>query len=326
MHIVFPRRNPRVPILEIRPGHFRFGDFPEILQLLPEQKRWLLDLTGDKSAEDAVQLFVENNAQLDASTESLHRIIRLGLCSAAILDGNTVPTIARWRPHKTHDIESEFTHAQLTYSGSGQHDVAGTIDVRCATRVYVSGVNHLARQIRSFVRIAGFQLTDSAAQASIHVLPSISHAEVLDHDFSHEEQLPHIHVGIRHDKSMVGPLVIPGQSSCLRCAYLHRRDQDLTWPQQVIGWRNSIQFSTADPILTYTTAAFTVNVIRTWIDGFHPTNRAWSSSLPLPVFREEPRPAHPLCGCQLTFLSHLSAESPIETGIPTRAITHQRSQ
>ena len=42
--------------------------------------------------------------------------------------------------------------------------------------------------------------------------------------------VPHLPVRVRDGTGVVGPLVIPGLSSCLMCADLHRTDRDPAWP------------------------------------------------------------------------------------------------
>ncbi|WP_347057807.1 thiamine biosynthesis protein ThiF [Blastococcus sp. HT6-30] len=42
---------------------------------------------------------------------------------------------------------------------------------------------------------------------------------------------PHLVATVRGETGVVGPLVVPGSTSCLRCADLHRRDADARWPR-----------------------------------------------------------------------------------------------
>lgn len=46
----------------------------------------------------------------------------------------------------------------------------------------------------------------------------------------HGRAIPHLSVHLRDGVGVVGPLVVPGATSCLRCADLHRRDRDPAWP------------------------------------------------------------------------------------------------
>ncbi|GAA5041278.1 TOMM precursor leader peptide-binding protein [Nocardia callitridis] len=43
-------------------------------------------------------------------------------------------------------------------------------------------------------------------------------------------RIPHLPVRVRDGRGMVGPLVLPGATSCLRCADLRRADNDADWP------------------------------------------------------------------------------------------------
>jgi len=54
--------------------------------------------------------------------------------------------------------------------------------------------------------------------------PNVSLALVAD-------RIPHLAVHAREASLVVGPLVLPGRTSCLRCADLHRTDLDPCWPQ-----------------------------------------------------------------------------------------------
>src|SRR5690606_37592759 len=42
---------------------------------------------------------------------------------------------------------------------------------------------------------------------------------------------PHLPVVLRDHEVVIGPLVHPGRSACLRCLDLHRRDRDSAWPR-----------------------------------------------------------------------------------------------
>ena len=42
--------------------------------------------------------------------------------------------------------------------------------------------------------------------------------------------IPHLTARVRDGIGIVGPLVLPGRSSCLNCADLHRTELDSRWP------------------------------------------------------------------------------------------------
>ena len=56
----------------------------------------------------------------------------------------------------------------------------------------------------------------------------------------HAERVPHLPVRVRDGTGVVGPLVLPGTTSCLACADLHRRDRDAAWPAVAAQLRNTV--------------------------------------------------------------------------------------
>ncbi|MEO6794236.1 MAG: TOMM precursor leader peptide-binding protein [Mycobacterium sp.] len=56
----------------------------------------------------------------------------------------------------------------------------------------------------------------------------------------HAERVPHLPVRVRDGTGVIGPLVLPGLTSCLGCADLHRRDRDAAWPAVAAQLRNTV--------------------------------------------------------------------------------------
>ncbi|MFL0179586.1 TOMM precursor leader peptide-binding protein [Mycobacterium sp. SMC-15] len=56
----------------------------------------------------------------------------------------------------------------------------------------------------------------------------------------HAERVPHLPVRVRDGTGVVGPLVLPGVTSCLGCADLHRRDRDAAWPAVAAQLRHTV--------------------------------------------------------------------------------------
>ncbi|MBW8765798.1 MAG: ThiF family adenylyltransferase [Geodermatophilales bacterium] len=116
----------------------------------------------------------------------------------------------------------------------------------------------------------------------------------------HRAGVPHLVATVRGQTGVVGPLVVPGSTSCLRCADLHRRDADPRWP------RLAAQLTAAEPppsgatvtcLLTAATAALQVLA---YLDGTA-APAALDSTLELCPPELSPRvrrwPPHPACGC-----------------------------
>jgi hypothetical protein len=113
----------------------------------------------------------------------------------------------------------------------------------------------------------------------------------------------HLVVGIRETVGVVGPLVLPGESSCLRCADLARTDRDPAWPAV------AAQLATAqrpdsvpcDGVLATLVAAQAALQVLALIDCRNrpPTvDGTLETRLPDGVTRRRSWRPHPACGCR----------------------------
>ncbi|MGZ6779311.1 MAG: TOMM precursor leader peptide-binding protein, partial [Mycobacterium sp.] len=75
----------------------------------------------------------------------------------------------------------------------------------------------------------------------------------------HAARIPHLPVRVRDGSGLVGPLVVPGMTSCLRCADLHRSDRDASWPAVAAQLRDKV--GTADRATVLATAALALNQV-----------------------------------------------------------------
>lgn len=75
----------------------------------------------------------------------------------------------------------------------------------------------------------------------------------------HDAGVAHLPVRVRDGTGLVGPLVIPGKTSCLRCADLHRSDRDAAWP--ALAAQLSRTVGSADRATVLATAALALNEI-----------------------------------------------------------------
>jgi len=119
-----------------------------------------------------------------------------------------------------------------------------------------------------------------------------------------QKLVPHLAVSASEAIGVVGPLVLPGQSACLRCLDLTRAERDPAWP--LILAQLSAQAS-ADPpgcdtVLATTVAAQAVAQALAFIDedGRAPavTNGTLELVLPGWQWRRRTWPPHPRCGCR----------------------------
>jgi hypothetical protein len=116
----------------------------------------------------------------------------------------------------------------------------------------------------------------------------------------HRSGVPHLVAAVRGETGVVGPLVLPGRTSCLRCADLHRRDADPRWPRlaaQLTAHEPPPSGATVTCLLTVVTAALQVLA---YLDGSGaPATLDATVELRPPDLLPRIRrwPVHPACGC-----------------------------
>ena len=112
--------------------------------------------------------------------------------------------------------------------------------------------------------------------------------------------MAHLAVGMRDATGVIGPLVIPGQSSCLRCHDLYRADRDPAWPKVAA----QLAADPGDPRACDTVLAVAVATqgalqALTFLDGDRPAtvNGTLEIRLPEGFPRRRSWQPHYGCGC-----------------------------
>ena len=123
----------------------------------------------------------------------------------------------------------------------------------------------------------------------------------------HNQGVAHLLVRVRDGIGLVGPLVIPGVTSCLGCADLHRRDRDAAWPAICAQLRETV--GVADRATVLATAALALSQVTRVIAAVRGQDEASDQGPPqtLNATLEFDLPAgaivtrqwtkHPLCSC-----------------------------
>uniref|UniRef100_UPI000832A265 TOMM precursor leader peptide-binding protein n=1 Tax=Aldersonia kunmingensis TaxID=408066 RepID=UPI000832A265 len=115
-------------------------------------------------------------------------------------------------------------------------------------------------------------------------------------------RIAHLQVRIRDGRGVVGPLVLPGRTSCLRCADLTRCDYDPDWPHLAAQLLGRVGY--AKPAAVRATAALALSELDVVLDGSPRAAPAiLDATLELDLHnhrlqRRRWRP-HPRCGCAL---------------------------
>ncbi|MGH3866227.1 MAG: ThiF family adenylyltransferase [Pseudonocardiaceae bacterium] len=307
-----------------------------VLDNLPEPLAALLKrMDGIRST---AQLLTEAQAAGSSRSDALTMLVELhqcGLVQDATAADHGPPSwhrvalateAASWSVHTTHTTRHVLRRrreAAVRVMGSGR------VTVAVATALAAAGVGHVAVHACGSVTAAdlgtGYQPGDlgrsraeAAADAVRRCAPEviitarrrpdlIVLCDVVVPEPAMVTELigariPHV-IGYAHEgTAVVGPLVWPGRSSCLRCAELHRADLDVAWPKlaaQLVG-----QIPTAGLACTQLAAALITEQVLAALAGPTaglPAPPTWGAALELdPVrgsLRHHPRPAHPRCSC-----------------------------
>lgn len=111
--------------------------------------------------------------------------------------------------------------------------------------------------------------------------------------------VPHLTVRIRDGRGLIGPFVLPGRTSCLRCADLVRSDLDPSWPRlasQLCGRNGS-----GDRAIAIVTAGVAVGQLDAFLTNGPSTapvfDRTLEVDLRSPDITTRRWVRHPDCGC-----------------------------
>lgn len=112
---------------------------------------------------------------------------------------------------------------------------------------------------------------------------------------------PHLVAEVRDAVGVVGPLVLPGASACLRCLDLVRTDLDPGWPTMAAQLATPARTPSAcDGVLAVAVAATAAQQVLALVDGWpRPATLGGTLELALPDWRWRRRSwrAHADCGC-----------------------------
>lgn len=114
---------------------------------------------------------------------------------------------------------------------------------------------------------------------------------------------PHLYAGVVEATGVVGPLVLPGETSCAGCLHEWRVDRDPAWPRLVAQWRSGgrrgRQVPPCDLALATTVAGLAAAHALAFLDGRMPSSAGarWEVSLPALNWHARPVWVHPACPC-----------------------------
>jgi bacteriocin biosynthesis cyclodehydratase domain-containing protein len=290
-----PRLRDDVPIMWRSETSIQLGDDVVVERVTRSHVAWLTSLDGLHAPATIVD-------SLTIPDHEARRLVRALLAANALEDAARIPDALRWASQPERDIAGRrFGAALRTYRDRERAFAAMAGREGC--RIAVVGAGPVAGEATAALGSSGLVCTD--VHPTFAILADGPHPDIPAH-FDHALQdIPHLHVGVLGERAIVGPLVVPGATSCLRCAHLHRRDADAAWPLIAVQWAHALAgmaVPPVDPILCRLAATHAALLVRSWADVPHDPG-TWSGfavelRLPHGEARRVDRPVHPLCGCQ----------------------------
>ena len=207
-------------------------------------------------------------------------------------------------PGELDDLLAQLVTASVATRGARQR----------ATRsasIRVHGRGRLSELLAEGLRCSGARIKQSnqphaavtAADADLVVLSDNLVADPRMLRDLHSQGVAHLAVRVRDGTGLVGPLVVPGVTSCLGCADLHRRDRDAAWPAVAAQLRDTV--GVADRATLLATAALALSQVNRVIGAVRGAESEPPTSLNATlefdvhagsiVVRQWPK--HPLCSC-----------------------------
>jgi bacteriocin biosynthesis cyclodehydratase domain-containing protein len=114
--------------------------------------------------------------------------------------------------------------------------------------------------------------------------------------------VPLLPIVLGDESITLGPLVIPGVTSCLHCVDLHRVDDDLRWPALAAQLMHASHAGPTyvDPVVALEVASMLSRAVRNLADSGRSGLEGVSMSVAVPSGKISERqwPAHPRCSCR----------------------------
>lgn len=172
---------------------------------------------------------------------------------------------------------------------------------------------------------AGAAPTPSSERPDLVVLVGRAALDARQADVLLREDVPHLAVVVREAGVVIGPLVLPGRSACLRCLDLQRTGRDPGWPHlvsQLVG-RSRAPFP--EEVATATAAAGVAALqVLVHLDAIELRERCGTTvppaaavgatlelDLPDGLVSRRPWHPHPACGCSWPLAQQPLAQQPV---------------
>lgn len=301
-----PLRNHAVPLIWVSGNEVAWGDDVRSFPADPALVSRINSLDGTRTIAEALPHFGSDGC----ASKSL---IAHGYAIGGILDAAL--ETHRWRWGNEHDRSIGIwlaTNLQRQLRLPNPQQIGAVIDARAGIHITCHGDGEIATEVERAAQFEGIDtsadLHRTATSEQVSILCSANHPDVVhDADAALTDDHiagPRLHVAVWDLHAVVGPLVVPGLTSCLQCHHLHRRDADRHWPMRSAQWAN-FRRTTGEGrhrALLSNAARIAALMLTAWSDSrgqpdprwFNRAYRIDAANINADVL---PRPWHPLCGC-----------------------------
>jgi bacteriocin biosynthesis cyclodehydratase domain-containing protein len=199
-------------------------------------------ITGMSSAAEVVTLLDGSRDRelvvADAARRGVPRAVAERVMTVLAAAGVLIDYPAELQRSVPPELRQELAAVLAVASLSGQDGDGGArlIARRSATRVAVRGRGGLAAMVAELLTRSGLAArAEPAAGHDRHPVPAdlivvVGHQSPAQAADLLQLRLPHLAVSAAEAIGVVGPLVQPGSSACLRCLDLARAERDPAWP------------------------------------------------------------------------------------------------
>ena len=218
--------------------------------------------------------------------QTLSSLIERGL----VVDGNS---------RRPGDVpEATWTAWSLLAGALGDADEIA--QSRASTAVAIEGDGAVADAVRRLLPGAHVRVCETGSSADLIVRACDLEPARTDSDHALSVGRPHLWATVRDCVGLVGPLVVPGETACLRCVDAARSDLDPAWPVLVEATTTVRPVvSPVDEALAAAVAALAVHEVAVYASRRGPQTLNGLIEVPYgfgPVQRVALSP-HPQCGC-----------------------------
>ena len=165
-----------------------------------------------------------------------------------------------------------------------------------ASGAVVLGSGVLARDLARLLSDAGLRQADATRRPELVVLVADRVLAPADHRTWLQRDIPHLPVVTGDACVTVGPLVVPGLSACLHCAFLHERDADAAWPA-IAAQLTILPPPAPHPLRSAAAVAHTARIIAGYVGGHAEAGRVWRIADDGERISERSVAPHPECRC-----------------------------